>query len=438
MPRSLYFDDAIPEFVQVLSLHLAPQDISEGVIVRDVVGRLAFTSASPLPSEKLGELNNALAERVGRYARLGRAARSGVRDGEREEILDDPDQFEVTVGGKVVRLVDRRLSGGDWLRASNEVKNGPPVVVFASMKGGVGRSTALVVSALDLAASGRRVLVLDLDLEAPGLGALLLKDEELPEFGVIDALVERKLGAWDDAFVRDLVSPAPKGGGGLLVCPALGARSVRNPAGVLSKLGRIYGEAAGENGASMTMLDQLVELVEHLARVHRPDVFLVDARAGLHELTASTIQGLGDEVLLFGLDEPQTWQSYRVLLAQLAASERKAGWRARLTPVQGKAPADRLLRERYLRTWRDLFGEWSAHPAKGAPSPSAPGDQYDWDEDPLESVEEEDPIGLSVLFNSNFMGYRPLDPEALRMDEGVTRATFGEILDHVRSIVEDR
>ena len=43
------------------------------------------------------------------------------------------------------------------------------VTTFYSFKGGVGRSMALVNAAFELAAAGRRVLMVDFDLEAPGL-----------------------------------------------------------------------------------------------------------------------------------------------------------------------------------------------------------------------------------------------------------------------------
>src|SRR5437016_1288362 len=48
-------------------------------------------------------------------------------------------------------------------------------VTFYSFKGGVGRTMALLNAACILAGRGRRVLMIDFDLEAPGLTFLALK-----------------------------------------------------------------------------------------------------------------------------------------------------------------------------------------------------------------------------------------------------------------------
>ncbi len=64
----------------------------------------------------------------------------------------------------------------------------PPIVTFFSHKGGVGRSTALVATALHLARANQKVAVVDLDIEAPGLSSLLLASP--PTRGTLDYLVE--------------------------------------------------------------------------------------------------------------------------------------------------------------------------------------------------------------------------------------------------------
>ena len=88
-----------------------------------------------------------------------------------------------------VRVVDRLASETPWNLIAPE-STGAPRIVFFSVKGGVGRSTALAVSAWSLAQSGKKVLVLDLDLKSPGLSASLLPEDRRPQYGLVDWLVE--------------------------------------------------------------------------------------------------------------------------------------------------------------------------------------------------------------------------------------------------------
>ena len=60
------------------------------------------------------------------------------------------------------------------------------ITTFYSFKGGVGRTMALVNATVALAKRGRRVLVVDFDLEAPGLDTFDLFRSPKPVPGVID------------------------------------------------------------------------------------------------------------------------------------------------------------------------------------------------------------------------------------------------------------
>lgn len=436
------FDDALPLFVGILTERLGADAVQAGVFIRDVLGRLAFTAPHRLDDALLAALEAEVQGRLRPYARPRGAVASGQRaDGAAAAILEHPAAIQTVVAGQVLRLIEHRLSGSDWLTPAAPSAGGPPVVVFASMKGGVGRTTSLVVSALDLADAGHRVLVLDLDLEAPGLGVMLLSEDALPEFGALDALVERKLGPLDDQLVQGLVAPSPLGGGGLLVCPVLGRSSMEHPVNVLSKIGRVYGEASGPGGAAITVLGQVAELVQALARVHNPGVILVDARAGLHELTAAAILGLGSEVLLFGLDEPQTWHAYRILLAQLAAAAPGGSWSEALTAVQGRAPVHADAREAFRARWRGLVAEAQANAAgatvaaaDATAEPALPSDQYEWTDasEPLAVVDEQ--TVLAVLNDARFAGFSPLEIGD-QVQAELRRAAFGELVSHVRTVV---
>ncbi|MGB0388017.1 MAG: tyrosine-protein kinase family protein [Ardenticatenaceae bacterium] len=58
----------------------------------------------------------------------------------------------------------------------------PPIVVtFYSQRGGVGRSTALAYTGRILAARGKKVVCVDMDIEAPGLAALFGREQDIKE-----------------------------------------------------------------------------------------------------------------------------------------------------------------------------------------------------------------------------------------------------------------
>lgn len=69
----------------------------------------------------------------------------------------------------------------------------PLVVTFYSFKGGVGRTTALTFVANMLALRGKRVVVVDFDLEAPGLSFLLPILADNNKLGLLDYLHQRYL-----------------------------------------------------------------------------------------------------------------------------------------------------------------------------------------------------------------------------------------------------
>ena len=132
-------------------------------------------------------------------------------------------------------VVDRLTTDADWSRVVGPPA-GPARIVFYSIKGGVGRSAALAVAAWHLAARGERVLVVDLDLESPGLSTALLPEDRRPRFGVTDWLVEDLVGN-GDVVRRDMVAASELSrDGAIFVVPTHGAK----PGAYVAKLGRAW------------------------------------------------------------------------------------------------------------------------------------------------------------------------------------------------------
>ncbi|HWU89915.1 MAG TPA: AAA family ATPase, partial [Kofleriaceae bacterium] len=216
-----YFDDSLPRLVRVLAGKLDRAQIEAGVVLRDAGGRLCFFNDRDVAPATALEISAEIKAVLGPYARPDRLAVGSGEPGA-QRVLQDPAALPVTVDlgdGEVltVRYLDRRIVGADWLQPpssplepaapENEVAPGARTlrVAFSSLKGGVGRSTALTVVAAEQARKGRNVLVIDLDLEAPGIGSLLLSEDRMPGFGAIDYLLERNFGAVDRAIVSDMV-----------------------------------------------------------------------------------------------------------------------------------------------------------------------------------------------------------------------------------------
>jgi len=442
------FDDSLPKLVDVVVEELGSTALGSGIALRDTMGRLAFFAGTPLQETIVDRVSAKLRIALGPYARTDRIV-AGADDFGASDVLQDPSAQTVFVNNRVVRLLDRRIVGADWLRAPSPVAPPPPRFVFASLKGGVGRSTALAVASAHLASHGRRVLVVDFDMEAPGVGAMLLDDKTLPEFGLIDALVENGLSQLDDRFLVDLIGPSPLAArhGKIDVIPALGRRSLSNPGNVLAKIARAYLEDVLEDGTVATVLDQVRTLVDRFSDTAHYDVILIDARAGLHETTATAILGLGAEVFLFGLNEPQTFQGYSALIAHLVRFINPIGpppeWLDRLTFVQGRT-TDSNSQAAFEERCRTLFAtSWlAAYPTPTntvVPLPAEPFSDVPWDDDLRDddlSLGED--IGLrepvSVFEDDRFRLFEPIKQRDL-LSEEVYWSAYGAFLARINQAV---
>lgn len=252
-----------------------------------------------------------------------------------EQVWDDGFPFERAAS---LRWVDRYRTLGGWLTPLREppwrTEDGPPIVVFYSFKGGVGRTTALVAFALQRAEMGDRVVAIDLDLDAPGAGTLL--DAEMPElrsrYGVVDYLLEKPLlGSTIDLtdYTHVCRPPTLEGQGELRVLPA----------GVLDgeytrKLSRVDLEPSEEETPSM-----IETLLADVRNQLRPDWILLDSRAGLSNPAGPLVSGLAHLHVTFASSDEQSWQGLKIILSRLAQHWVEEGRRqGDCVLVQSKVP----------------------------------------------------------------------------------------------------
>ncbi|MES2046363.1 MAG: hypothetical protein V4475_21020 [Pseudomonadota bacterium] len=394
-------------------------------------------------SEKEAELIEAAAQKaLGGYARPDGVIRDRSSAGAQRLIKEAATGRRVAIRGGEVALLDRRLVGADWLQIPSP-SAGIPRIAFVSLKGGVGRSTALAVTASYLSNRGLRVLAVDLDLEAPGIGTMLIEPDALPGFGTLDYLVENGISGIDQNFIDDFVGNSFLGasGGRVSVLPAVGKRTLDNPGAALAKIARAYLEEVRPEGGTISLTDQIREMIDRVTASGDYDVVLVDGRAGLHETTAAVILGLGAEVLLFGVDEPQTFVGYRLLLAHINnyKNEEYKNWQDKIQFVHAKAPSDIDLQEeansKFYALYSAAYGNIEIEQAKE----DLTEDDFDmvWADDSLaDDIEIRELKVIRIMDDSRYQRFNPLvDRQSLSSE--VFNTTFSSLLRWIDEVVPE-
>lgn len=425
------FDDSLPILIESVLENLGFEGLEDGVFLRDPLGRVAYIPTKDLDTTATDNLQSAVL-RLGPYAlpQIGAVVpRSELAD---ERFFYRTRPFVTVASGILVtvRLADQRIIGQDWnaLPHSGWRAPGPARFVFWSLKGGVGRTTAISVAATHLARLGKRVLVVDLDLEAPGLGSVLLRADEIPEIGTVDWFVENGIGSIDTALIERLVSPSSvaTGSGILHVAPAVGRSTIDHPENLIAKLGRAYLEDVDQSGMTTSFLEQVQLLLSTLENAHGYDVIICDARAGLNEATASALLGLGADVLMLGENTPQTFAGFRFLLAHLRGLPFAADddWRLRLKMVYAKATPERikLFNDRSF----ELFQQFLYEEERSIENAF----NYDLDDPDAPHVP------WVIGDDSNFREFNPLEEQNQLSDRYYT-ATFGSLIDGLLERIGD-
>lgn len=295
--------------------------------MRDLQGRLRLVVKTARDTaEKLRRLEQTLIKALGSYF-LGPvlSTAAGNRDEARlaakllelsqpwaPRISDQATGLEVEAA-RSWRKLERRLTKQVWLEDSKpsppwELGSGPAIVTFYSFKGGVGRTTALASCAWQLAKRGQRVAVIDLDLEGPGLGALL--GAEAP-YGVVDFLVDHL--ATDSRSLAGMTSIAQafgEDGAKVTVLPA-----GRLDAGYLEKLARLDFISSIEEKSP---LERALEALLHAVRRDLdPEYVLIDSRSGLHDLAGLSLHGLAHVDVFFTRASNQSYAGLELALQTL-------------------------------------------------------------------------------------------------------------------------
>lgn len=439
--------DQIPSIVaEVLTAHRDTLAQLKWLIInRDLNGRVRLIAPEPAREDEVQRADieaiyRALAECLAPHAY--QASVGVLYEATQEDALQGASSYPLN-GFDQVWVVDRLATEANWACIAPET-TGASRVVFFSIKGGVGRSTALAATAWHLAQAGKRVLVLDLDLESPGLSSALLPPERQPTYGITDWLVEDLVDNGNAVFDSMVATSNLSHDGEIHVVPAHGVEHGE----YIAKLGRVWMPKVQADGARERWSTRLGRLLLDLEKRIQPDVVLIDSRSGIDEMASACITDLGANlILLFALEGEQTWNGYRMLFEQWQRAHVAEQIRERLKVVAAIVPE--LDRVAYLEGLREsaygIFGETLYDEI--APADIEPKEDSDgkwrvselvegWNFD--EADEGAPHYPWAVNWHRSFAGLRSLHGRLASIDAQEVQAVFGSLIGGVADASDER
>ena len=262
---------------------------SKYYIVRDVYGKI---SVYVIGDAEIIELETGL-HRILEDNWINRVAKVSESDYLFKEITKNVIKVENNVFYAERPLVKRTWNISKRPKGAEKER----IITFYSYKGGVGRTTTLAMTALQLARIGKKVVVVDLDLEAPGVSTLLKPEMDYPKYGVVDFLIEVENCPAEidiNEYVYSVNNKKLIGhtGGEVLVMQAANLQK--------GKVDDYYNKLSRIDFNMPKYLDKenpIEKLLVLLKEEYHPDFIFIDSRAGIHDIGGLALLRYSDEVV---------------------------------------------------------------------------------------------------------------------------------------------
>lgn len=439
--KTVRFNDALEIARGLLSKSelIRAKEPKNFVLLRDLYGRLRLLCPVLTPAEQ-EELKAAWIGALGSSTDSERPILLNSDFFNAEKVRTNPQLQYLLLIDEIseIPFIDRSVIGEDWLQGAFDeasVADGethPKRIVFFGLKGGVGRTTALCLTARHFAKQGFKVLVLDMDLESPGLSSLLLPPTDLPRFGIVDWFMEDGLNQ-TSGLLPEIVSTSPlaaKWSGVIRVLPAFGSEET----GYIPKLSRIYADLARPDGhPPENFSERFFRMLRAVEQAEQPDVVLLDSRAGMHDIAATLLVRLPDALrLLFASHSPQTWAGYQRMFEHWSKFPRHLE-----TFRDGLQLVDAMMPETGREEHRKAFSAAAYSLFNGTlyedvPSGEATGETFNFQESDGDAPHSAPPIS----WDRKFMEFDPNDTSSSFHEEDLIRLCYGGFLSCIDDLLD--
>ena len=250
-----------------------------------------------------------------------------INETEDNFIFQDLMKSSENVSGNIY-FSERHIENTNWfIQDSYKLKT--PVTSFYSFKGGVGRTTATILTALLLARQGKKVMIIDFDLEAPGLASIFANQNDdaqslLSVKGFVDFLIDfesnerdlDKINLDDYYFKKNEQALVGTQGGELIIVPAISTDS-NSSSSYINKLSKTNIKFTDSKGYIPDLF--LKKMEEKL----NPDHILIDTRTGINDVGGLVFNRYAQTIFLLFYGNQQNMFGLESILPELTKLNEK-------------------------------------------------------------------------------------------------------------------
>ena len=356
----MHYDAVLSNTVAIVGQEIKKTQEDEAYIVQNVYGKI-LVYVKTEKDKVIRQIGSMLRERIGKWLS------SCQKYGDNLFIISEIDSWKKDADPTEERvwILEKYLTNFYWDEKNRSISSEDrrsKRVCFYSFKGGAGRTTAVVMSAIELAGQGKKIVIIDFDLEAPGI-ASLFPEESMSQYGLLDFLLESNV--YDmEIKIDEYIYPVgdychvDKLGGEIYVMPAYG-KVTKNNADIYRKSIMRFDLDTPAYEEKITPVDNLLRMLDKFLD---PDFIFIDTRSGIHQIGGMMLTRYTDLALLFFYGSTQNTEGMKMTIPVLRKKQipfiminskvpvnEQLAYQEKRVYLEGAYDALRMCDERYSR-----------------------------------------------------------------------------------------